>query len=283
MFGAMIILSSLLLASPCAFHQYLRTTAYHFLLQLWRILMSCILELPLLSRQNQIPVFGPFPPGCEPQCNLVPAIQHVYNVFGNARDAESGQPLFNKTAWQKTNAVLELAREGYPSGPVGVMLYEKAGVDEHGLEKFNCRRGTNKVEGGPHGDIHRKFGALHAAPRLTVTSLTDHRTHFNLQALAKHIYGVDWEYHHDLALINRTSFLLNYLSDVIDGADSYADWMNADLRDSGSVQFQASLLNFISAAQVMNGWLTESLRIELDMELYDENTAGKFKLNSNNY
>jgi hypothetical protein len=47
--------------------------------------------------------------------------------------------------------------------------------------------------------------------------------------MAKHIYGVDWEYHHDLALINCTSFLLNYLSDVIDGADSYADWMNADL------------------------------------------------------
>ncbi|KAJ7867866.1 hypothetical protein B0H13DRAFT_1897403 [Mycena leptocephala] len=157
---------------------------------------------------------------------LVYAIQHVYNVFGNVRGAESGQPPFSKTAWQKANAVLELAREGYLSDLVGVTLHEKAGVDEHGLEKYNCRRGTNKVESGLHDAIYRKLGAPHAAPRPTVNSLTDHRTHFNPQATAKHLFGVDWEYYHDLALINRTSFLLNYLSDIIDGADSYADWMD---------------------------------------------------------
>ena len=87
-----------------------------------------------------------------------------------------------------------------------------------------------------------------AGPRLTMNCLTDHRTWYNLQvcscynvffistyclyilkAFAKHVHGVDWEYHHCLGLINRTSFLLNYLSDVIDGAQSYADWINGDL------------------------------------------------------
>lgn len=41
------------------------------------------------------------------------------------------------------------------------MLYEKAGVDQYGLQLYVCTCGTNKVEGGPHGDIYRKFGALH--------------------------------------------------------------------------------------------------------------------------
>ncbi|KAF7340497.1 3'-5' exonuclease domain-containing protein [Mycena sanguinolenta] len=200
---------------------------------------------------------------------LVPAIQHVYNVFGNARDAESGLPLFNKAGWQKANAVLELAREGYLSDPIGVVLYEKAGVDEHGLTLFNCTRGTNKLEGGPHGDIYRKFGALHAAPRLTVNSLTDHRTQYNLQAMAKHVFGVDWEYHHDLALINRTSFLLNYLSDIIDGANSYGQWMNADLYERTTEKFGVCAV-------------PESLRIRFNMEPYDDHTARLYNQNSNN-
>ena len=96
-----------------------------------------------------------------PPSVLVPAIQHVFSTFGNALDAKTGQPLFNKQAWQKANAVLDLAREGYLSDVKGVMLYEKAGIDQYGLQKYKCLRGTSKVEGGPHGDIYRKFGALH--------------------------------------------------------------------------------------------------------------------------
>ncbi|KAK6984702.1 hypothetical protein R3P38DRAFT_342595 [Favolaschia claudopus] len=50
---------------------------------------------------------------------------------------------------------------------------------------------------------------IHAGPRLTVNSLTDHRTWYNLQANAKHVHKVNCDYHHSLSLINRTSFLLN--------------------------------------------------------------------------
>ncbi len=92
---------------------------------------------------------------------LVPAISHVFDTFGNSVDAKTGVPLFNPMAWQKAHAVLDLAREGYLSDNNGIVLYEKAGVDKHGLQKWKCLRGTNNVEGGPHGDIYRKFGALH--------------------------------------------------------------------------------------------------------------------------
>jgi hypothetical protein len=96
-----------------------------------------------------------------PPSVLVPAIQHVYNTFGNALNVKTELPLFSKEAWQKANAVLELAHEGYLSDVKGIVLYEKAGIEKYGLQKYKCLRGTNKVEGGPHGDIYRKFGALH--------------------------------------------------------------------------------------------------------------------------
>ena len=92
---------------------------------------------------------------------LVPAIQHIFQTFGNSIDAKTNSPLFSKQAWLKADAVLELARQGYLSDVDGVNLYEKAGVDKYGLQKWKCSRGTNNVEGGPHGDIYRKFGALH--------------------------------------------------------------------------------------------------------------------------
>jgi len=56
-------------------------------------------------------------------------------------------------------------------------------------------------------------------------------------AYASHICGVDWIYYHFLGLINHTSFLLNYLSDVLDGAQSYSDWINGDLYEKANEKF----------------------------------------------
>ena len=86
---------------------------------------------------------------------LVPAIEHVYSMFQDAVDAKTGALLF------KTKAVLEPARQGYLSDVQGVAMYEKAGIDRYGLQKWRCLQRTNNVEGGPHGDIYQKFGALH--------------------------------------------------------------------------------------------------------------------------
>ncbi|KAK6981231.1 hypothetical protein R3P38DRAFT_3234489 [Favolaschia claudopus] len=199
---------------------------------------------------------------------LVPMIQHIFNTFGNALDAKTQQPLFSPTAWQKANAVLELLREGYLSDLPGVAMYEHAGVDKHGLNLYKCLRGTNNVEGGPHGDIYRKFGALHAGPRLTVNSLTDHRTWYNLQAFAKHVFRANWDYHHSLSLINRTSFLLNYLSDIVEGASSYSHWINGDLYARTEEKFGIAPV-------------PESLRVRLAMQPYSETAAATYKLGKN--
>ncbi|KAJ6616822.1 hypothetical protein B0H10DRAFT_2219161 [Mycena sp. CBHHK59/15] len=185
-----------------------------------------------------------------PPSVLVPAIQHVYDAFGNALDAETGRPLFDKMAWAKAKAVLELAREGYLSDIPGVLV-----------------RGSNKLEGGPHSDIYRKFGALNAGPRLMVNSLTDHRTRYNLQAFAKHQFGVNWDYHFNLGMHNRTSFLLNHLSDVLDGASSYSNWINTDLYERTNEKFGICPV-------------PEVLRTRLNMASYSDEAASKFELNS---
>ena len=75
--------------------------------------------------------------------------------------SSTGAPLFTDQLRAKADAVLELSREGFLSDVVGIPMYEKAGVDQYGMQKWKCLRGTNNVEGGPHGDIYRKFGALH--------------------------------------------------------------------------------------------------------------------------
>ncbi|PPQ71065.1 hypothetical protein CVT26_011467, partial [Gymnopilus dilepis] len=207
---------------------------------------------------------------------LVPAISHVFNTFGNALDAKTNQPLFTKRAWEKANAVLELARQGYLSDNPDVILYEKAGIDKYGLQKWRCLRGTNKVEGGPHGDIYRKFGALN-----------DHRTWYNLQAYAAHQFGLDWDYHHDLGLINRTAFLLNYLSDSLDGAKSYADWTNGDLYEVSIEQFGICAfpgpfyINFQDTYIIDKIFChrSDALRIRLAMDPYTDGCETVFPLN----
>ncbi|KAK7012668.1 hypothetical protein R3P38DRAFT_3323885 [Favolaschia claudopus] len=200
---------------------------------------------------------------------LVPALEHVFNSYGHASDAESGRELFSPTTWQKANSVVELARLGYLSDLQGVPMYRKDGIDQYGLQKWRSERGTNRVEGGPHSDIYRKFGALHAGPRLTVNCLTDHRVWYNLQAFAKHVFNVDWEYHHSLSLINRVSFLLNYLSGIVNGADSYAEWLNPDLYERTTEKFGICPV-------------PESLRLRFNMEPYNEQTATRFKLKGSN-
>jgi hypothetical protein len=50
--------------------------------------------------------------------------------------------------------VLELAHEGYLSDIEGIVMYEKAGVDKYGLQKWKCLCETNNVEGGLHRDIY---------------------------------------------------------------------------------------------------------------------------------
>jgi hypothetical protein len=108
-----------------------------------------------------------------------------------------------------------------------------------------------------------------------------------LKAYAKHVFGVEWDYHHNLGMINRTSFLLNYLSDVLDGAKSYSEWTNGDLYERTTEKFGICefpgkhLSKTYHEHQNILRQTTESLRIKLAMEPYTESAVQTFKLNHN--
>ncbi|KAJ7270551.1 hypothetical protein C8J57DRAFT_1605631 [Mycena rebaudengoi] len=86
-------------------------------------------------------------------------------------------------------------------------------------------------------------------------------------ALEKHQFGVNWDYHFDLGMLNRTSFLLIYLSDVLDGASSYSNWINTYLYERTNEKFGIFPV-------------PEVLRTRLNMASYSDEAASKFELNS---
>src|SRR5262249_53574688 len=71
---------------------------------------------------------------------LVESLSLVFQTFGNALDVKTGAPLFNKVAWQKANAVLDLAQEGYLSDIRDLAVYENGPRDKYNLEQFRCLR-----------------------------------------------------------------------------------------------------------------------------------------------
>jgi hypothetical protein len=109
---------------------------------------------------------------------------------------------------------------------------------------------------------------------------------YYLQAFAKHLYNANWEYHHNLSIINRTSFLLNYLTDYVPGASSYAEWINGDLYERSGLSFgicvfpgkQSTRTTFTSLISEN----VESLRLRLCMQPYSRDTAALFPLNASN-
>lgn len=92
-----------------------------------------------------------------PPSILAKPLEQLFNEFGHLVDAKTQKTLFNEAAWKSAKPVVELAKSGCLTDVPDVAMYEKAGIDKNGFQKYRCLRGANKVEGGPHADIYRKF------------------------------------------------------------------------------------------------------------------------------
>jgi hypothetical protein len=79
---------------------------------------------------------------------------------------QPGQVFFSKDARDMAARLIDTARLGFLSDPVGVSLYYRMGIDKDGLTIYRTIRGTNSVEGGVHMTIRRVFGSLQASPEL---------------------------------------------------------------------------------------------------------------------
>jgi hypothetical protein len=78
--------------------------------------------------------------------------------------------------------------------------------------------------------------------------------------------------------------LLNYLSDIVDGAQSYADWVNGDLYERTEEKFGICTLPGMSES-VLASFITdlntvEALQTRLAMQPYNDYTAAEFQISS---
>lgn len=99
---------------------------------------------------------------------IVPRLQLLFDGYKNliCSNKQNRQVFFSKDARDMAARLLNTARLGFLSDPVGVSLYYRMGIDKDGLTIYRTIRGTNSVEGGVHMTIRRVFGSLQASPEL---------------------------------------------------------------------------------------------------------------------
>lgn len=116
-----------------------------------------------------------------PPDELYPMVKLVFDKYKNGLCSRSGLPLFDDEAVATSNRILEEIRQGNVSDIVGgPALYTEIGVDQNGLMRYRCSRGTSSVEGSVHFNIIRKFASYNAGPRLTDAVLSDYRLYHNI-------------------------------------------------------------------------------------------------------
>src|SRR6266566_580904 len=109
-------------------------------------------------------------------------LEPVYNVlaqYGVLKCAATGDPLFDKQAWNEASNFLTVIGKGYLSDPQSLSMYQAQRRDKHGLMVYRCVRGTNSLEGGIHQNVIRRFGAYNASPEFACNLMTEYRTRHN--------------------------------------------------------------------------------------------------------
>ena len=104
-----------------------------------------------------------------PRDILVPRLETLVNGYRNVIcTAQTGwaKYFFSKDAQEMSERLLDTARRGFLSDPLGIPLYYHMGIDRDGLTVYHTIRGTNLVEGGVHMAVRRVFGSLQASPEL---------------------------------------------------------------------------------------------------------------------
>ncbi len=113
---------------------------------------------------------------------LYPLVYDVLHTWGALKDAKTGLPLFNASAWQTAKNILDLVRNGYVSDPPGVTLYYCIGLDAeaNGLPIYRCIRGTNMTEGGVHTHLRSRLPTSGVSVRHMRACLLDFVLRHNL-------------------------------------------------------------------------------------------------------
>ncbi|KAF7377554.1 3'-5' exonuclease domain-containing protein [Mycena sanguinolenta] len=164
-----------------------------------------------------------------PAEELYPLVAAVFKTFGHLKDAKSGLPLFNPSAWAVAKNVLELIQKGFLSDPPGIALYYQLGVDKSGLPLYRCVRGSNYPEGGVHRHLLSHLPTSGAGIRHANASLKDFICKHNLIVGTYNSTGKRYKGHYSIWQINERQELLSFVEDVLIDPQFLAGWVNGNL------------------------------------------------------
>ncbi|KAJ6612877.1 hypothetical protein B0H10DRAFT_2050822, partial [Mycena sp. CBHHK59/15] len=161
--------------------------------------------------------------------SLYPLVAAVFSTFGHLKDAKSGLPLFNASAWAVAKSVLELIQKGFLSDPPRIALYYILGVDKFGLYLYRCIRGSNYPEGGVHRHLLSHLPTSGAGIRHANASLKDFICRHNLVVGTFNSTGKRYKGHYSIWLTNELQELLSFLEDVLINPRFITGWVNGNL------------------------------------------------------
>ncbi|KAK0504943.1 hypothetical protein EDD18DRAFT_1060502 [Armillaria luteobubalina] len=163
---------------------------------------------------------------------LYPLVHDVLFTWGPLKDAKTGLPLFNTSAWHTAKNILELVCNGYISDPPGVSLYYGIGLDSEadGLPIYRCIRGTNMTEGGVHTHLRSRLPTSGVSIRHMCACLLDFILCHNLLVGTFNSTGNKYTGHDSIWLINEIQELEITLSEHYPGTMlSNSSWVNGNL------------------------------------------------------
>ena len=163
-----------------------------------------------------------------PPEELYDLVANLFQTYGPLKDAITGQPLFNTSAWKSAKSVLKLIQEGYISDPPGIDLYYQVGLDRKtdGLPIWRCMRGTNFTEGGVHHSIQHAFPDSSISARHAVNRLADFQLHHNLSAGTYNKTGQKYNGHYDIWLYDELQILVEQLRSLVPNSHAIKGWTN---------------------------------------------------------
>ncbi|KAJ7193618.1 hypothetical protein GGX14DRAFT_378783, partial [Mycena pura] len=164
-----------------------------------------------------------------PPEELYPLVAAVFETFGPLKDAKSGLPLFNASAWAVAKNVLELIQKGFLSDPPGIPLYYVLGIDKHGFPLLRNPRGTNYTEGGVHTHLRSHLPTSGASIRHLNASLKDFICRHNLIVGFFNSMGIRFAGHYSIWLTNERQESLSFLEDVLINPQLVTGWVNGNL------------------------------------------------------
>jgi len=115
---------------------------------------------------------------------IVPRLEKLFADFGKIVDASTKQPLFNEATWKAARHVIQTAKGGWVTDPVGAPLYVLRRRDQDNLPLWLCSRGTNSNEGSVHQKLVKNFlGMKGASAELISYSLLEWTLRHNERAM----------------------------------------------------------------------------------------------------